>query len=87
MTESKQTILSDFKEFFYVFDKEDVKEVKKLEISIPFMRCDIKWGKNPSTQKELDLIEKKRSLKRWKQSIGYYSLYPEIYKFRFKDLK
>ncbi|MFW9879251.1 MAG: hypothetical protein ACFFG0_39740 [Candidatus Thorarchaeota archaeon] len=88
MTESKEIIFPDFKEFFYVFDKDAVREdQKKLKVSIPFAKYDVKEATIKSTKKDLDLIEKERALLRWKQSISYYRLYPEKYKFSFKDLK
>ena len=50
--------------------------------------------KEPTTKTEEDLvsleppdpIEKKRALKRWKQTFGYYSLHPEKFRFGLKDL-
>jgi len=35
---------------------------------------------------DLDLIDKKRALKRWKKSLDYYYLHPEKFKIGFKDL-
>ncbi|MFX1478159.1 MAG: hypothetical protein ACFFCI_08500 [Promethearchaeota archaeon] len=48
----------------------------------------------PSEEVKRDLVsldspdpkEKKRVLKRWKQTFGYYSLNPEKFKFGLKDL-
>ncbi|MFX1326575.1 MAG: hypothetical protein ACFE91_00325 [Promethearchaeota archaeon] len=40
-----------------------------------------------SAKKEVDLIEQKRALKRWKQSISHYYLHPEKYKFGLRNLK
>ncbi|MFX1569234.1 MAG: hypothetical protein ACFFCV_12790 [Promethearchaeota archaeon] len=34
-----------------------------------------------------DPIQMRRNVKRWKQSINYYLLHPEKFKFRLKDLK
>jgi hypothetical protein len=36
--------------------------------------------------KTIDVIEKKRSMKRWKKSTGYYSLKPNRFTFGLKDL-
>ncbi|MFX0104594.1 MAG: hypothetical protein ACFE75_03775 [Candidatus Hodarchaeota archaeon] len=64
------------KEFLYVFYKEEESKEPKIKPSqIPFV------------QKEVDLIEKKRELKRWKKSFGYYCLHPEKFKFGLRDLK
>lgn len=35
---------------------------------------------------EPDSIEKKRSIKRWKKSIGYYYLNPDRFAFGLRDL-
>ncbi|MFW9822501.1 MAG: hypothetical protein ACFFE4_06180 [Candidatus Thorarchaeota archaeon] len=41
----------------------------------------------PLTKDELDLIDRKRDLKRWKQSFGYYCLHPEKFRFGIRDFK
>jgi len=41
----------------------------------------------PVVKDESDLIEKKRTLRRWKQSFGYYCLYPEKFRFGLRDFK
>jgi hypothetical protein len=41
---------------------------------------------SPINTGELDLTEKKRSLRRWRQSFGYYCLNPEKFRFTFRDL-
>ena len=67
---------SGFEELYYVFNKqEDSKQEPKDEIS-----------KILFTSEENTLIDKKRALKRWKQSFGYYSLNTEKFKFGLKDL-
>jgi len=43
--------------------------------------------KSASTNNEVDVIEKKRALKRWKQSFSYYCLHPDKFRFGIKDLK
>ncbi|UCD02251.1 MAG: hypothetical protein JSV23_04320 [Promethearchaeota archaeon] len=64
------------KEFLYVFSKkEDKKEPKIIPSQTPFV------------QEEVDLIDKERELKRWKESFGYYCLNPEKFNFGLKDLK
>jgi len=67
---------SGLKELFYVFhNEEDLKQEPKEKTShIPF------------TKEGIDLIDKKRALKRWNQSFGYYSLNTEKFKFGLKDL-
>lgn len=37
-------------------------------------------------KKSIDYIEKKRSLKKWKKSFGYYCLNPHRFNFRLRDL-
>ncbi|NVM36821.1 MAG: hypothetical protein HWN81_14590 [Candidatus Lokiarchaeota archaeon] len=67
---------SGLKEFYYVFYKqEDSKQEPRDEIS-----------KIPFSNEKNTLIDKKRALKRWKQSFGYYSLNPERFNFTLKDL-
>jgi len=34
-----------------------------------------------------DPVQMRRNIKNWKQSIGYYILHPEKFKFGLKDLK
>ena len=34
-----------------------------------------------------DPIQMRRNVKRWKQTMGYYLLHPEKFKFGLKDLK
>lgn len=88
MTESKQNINSEFMEFFYVFQKEQPNvESIKISSSIPFTRIDTMRRKNVPINKELDTVEKKRALKRWKQSFGYYCHHPEKFRFGIKNLK
>ncbi|MFW9819969.1 MAG: hypothetical protein ACFFE5_10195 [Candidatus Thorarchaeota archaeon] len=78
----------EFKEFFYVFQKEQAKiESIKPSLNIPFMGIDMIRRKNISTNKEIDPIEKKRALKRWKQSFSYFSHHPEKFRFGIKNLK
>ncbi len=88
LTESEQKIVPDFKEFFYVFYKEEVKEEpKEMSSDIPFTGIDTLSRKNVSTNNEVDSIEKKRAIKRWKQSCSFYCFYPEKFRFGIKDLK
>ena len=88
MTESKQNEFFDFKDFFYIFHKEELEEEpKNVSIDIPFKRSEEKSRNNESTNDEVDLINKKRAIKRWKQSFGYYCLHPEKFKFGIKNLK
>jgi hypothetical protein len=41
----------------------------------------------PLTKDEPDLIDRKRELKRWKQSFSYYCLHPEKFRFGIRDFK
>ncbi|MFX0004283.1 MAG: hypothetical protein ACFE9C_08440 [Candidatus Hodarchaeota archaeon] len=88
MTESKEIIVPEYKEFLYVFHKEEIKDKPKVILSyIPFTNRKITSAKISTSKKEVDIIEKNRELKRWKQSFSYHSLHPEKFKFGFKDLK
>jgi len=40
----------------------------------------------PFTLKETNQVDKARLLKKWKQSEGYYYLYPEKFTFSLRDL-
>lgn len=76
MTESKDNMASGFEELYDVFNKpEDSKKEPKDEII-----------EIPGTSEENSLIDKKRVLKRWKKSFGYYSLNPEKFNFTLRDL-
>ncbi|MFW9827617.1 MAG: hypothetical protein ACFFEY_08500 [Candidatus Thorarchaeota archaeon] len=89
MTESKNIMIYDNKEFLYILNKkEKIKEdLKQEDAYIPFLRNDTLNIKSSPTKKEIDPIDKKRELKRWKKSFSYYCLHPEKFKFGFKDLK
>jgi hypothetical protein len=88
LTEVKQNINSEFMEFFYVFQKEETNvESIKTSSSIPFTRIDSMKRENAPINKEPDPVEKKRALKRWKQSFGYYCHHPEKFRFGIKNLK
>ncbi|MHA1985735.1 MAG: hypothetical protein ACW98D_03755 [Promethearchaeota archaeon] len=76
MTESRITITPDYKGVIYV----PLVEQKELESKIEFKIT-------PATKDEPDLIENKRTLKRWKRSFGYYCLHPEKFRFGLRDLK
>ncbi len=81
-------MIPNSKEFFYVFNEEEHIELgENINPNIPFIRNDIKGRKNSFVKTEIDLIAKKRGLKRWKQSLGYYNLHPEKFKFRLRNLK
>jgi len=56
--------------------KEDVKLEPKEKIIVA-----------PVVKDESDLIEKKRALRRWKQSFGYYYLHSEKFRFGLRDFK
>jgi len=55
--------------------KANIKEETKQEpIQIPIIK------------KEIDEIDKKRMINRWKMTEGYFYLHPEKFRFRNKDL-
>ena len=56
--------------------KEDIKLEQKEKITVV-----------PVIKDESYLIEKKRALRRWKQSFGYYCLLPEKFRFGLRDFK
>ena len=76
MTESKKILL-------YELETENLESIKEEVIKEP----KIQLKQKIPVEKEIDLIEKKRELKRWKRSFSYYCLHPEKFKFGFKDLK
>lgn len=79
MTESKYKMAPGFEELYCIFnEQEDSTQELKDEI--------IKIIKTPITSEKNSLIDKKRALKRWKQSFGYHSLNPEKFKFSLRDL-
>jgi hypothetical protein len=68
--------VSDFKE-----------SEEEFSSSIPAAIDEIECKKSLTIKKEVDPRAKKRALKRWKQSYGYYYLYPEKFKFGLRNLK
>ena len=75
LTESKNKINFEFEQPLIETLKENNREEPKKEsVQTKF------------TKKESNDIEKKRSLKRWKQSEGYFYLHPDKFRFSFKDL-
>jgi hypothetical protein len=71
-----------------VFIKEEIEQKPKITSRlIPFIDREVEKTTTSSNKKEIDKIEKIRAIKRWKQSLGYYSLHPGKFKFRFKDFK
>ena len=77
MTESEKVMAPGLREFFYVFYKEEDMKNDSIEepVQIPFI------------PEYIDLIEKKRGIKRWKESFSYYCFHPEKFRFGLKDLK
>lgn len=76
MTVSKKVILPLLKEFpKYIIVEEIKKETEERVKQIPMK------------EKEVDLIQKRRDDKKWKNSMGYFLLNQEKHVFRFKDLK
>jgi len=76
MTVSKKVILPLLKEFpKYIIVEEIKKETEERVKQIPMK------------EKEVDLIQKRRDDKKWKNSMGYYLLNPKKHAFSFKDLK
>ena len=76
MTETKDNMESGFEELYCIFNEEE--EDSKLEPKDEIIEIPITIEKS--------LINKKRALKRWKQSFGYYSLNPEKFKFTLRNL-
>ncbi len=72
----KTGIISKNEEDDKYYIEEDLKLEPKEKITIA-----------PVVKDESDLIEKKRALRRWKQSFGNYCLYPEKFRFGLRDLK
>jgi len=40
-----------------------------------------------TSETDKDLVQMRRNMKRWKQTMGYYLLHPEKFKFGLKELK
>jgi len=72
----KAGIISKNEDDSNYYIKEDVKLEPKEKITVALVIKD-----------ESDLIEKKRALRRWKQSFCYYCLYPEKFRFGIRDFK
>jgi len=66
-------ILKDFPKYKVL---DEVKERAKKEVDL-FTTLD-------TVQ---DPVQKQRNIKNWKQTMGYYLLHPEKFKFGLKDLK
>ena len=77
MTESKNVIVNDLKGYLYEAFKTDIEqESAVIYKEITAIKKDI----------ESDLIDKKRAEKRWRQTLNYYYLHPEKFRFGIKDL-
>ncbi|MFX1503190.1 MAG: hypothetical protein ACFFDH_19675 [Promethearchaeota archaeon] len=63
-----------------------MEEPQKPEEYIPFRKLDEEKVESRILKTAVDLIKKKRELN-WRQSLSYYCLHPEKFKFGFKDLK
>lgn len=77
LTESKERITIDLKEFLHETFKTERKQEPKTVYTYQSINRD---------DKSLDLIEKKRAMEKWKNSLNYYCLRPENLKFEFRDL-
>ena len=76
MTVSKKVIVPLLKEFpKYIIVEEIKKETEEKVKQIPVK------------EKEVDLIQKRRDDRKWKNSMGYFLLNPKKHSFSFKDLK
>lgn len=75
LTESKKGIEPDFIEFSYKPYVDEFKQELKKKIDF-----------SPPIKEESGLIDKKRALKRWKQSFGYYSMNHKKFIFGLRDL-
>jgi hypothetical protein len=69
-------ITSDFKGVIYIPCEEKIELKPKVVIRKPSI-----------TRNKPDLVESKRSKKKWKKSFGYYCLHPEKFRFSLRDLK
>ena len=78
MTESKELIVYDLKEYLHELFKGETEEKPKEELKKIY---------SPKDSYIPDAIDKARSLRRWKQSFGYYSLDPNKFRFGLRDLK
>jgi hypothetical protein len=78
VTVSKELIVYDLKEYLHDLFKGETEEKPKEE---PKKIYSIKDNDIP------DAIDKARSLRRWKQSFGCYSLDPNKFRFSLRDLK
>ncbi len=75
MTESKNIIIFELEQSLSQTLKENLEEKSEPDaIKIPFIK------------RESKQIEKKRMLKKWKESEGYYYLNPEKFQFSLKNL-
>ena len=75
MTESKNEIIFEIEQSLSKNLTENLKQETKQEpIQIPFIK------------KESNEIEKKRIIRRWKKTEGYFYLHPDKFRFGFKDL-
>jgi len=75
LTESKNIIIFELDQTLSQALKGNIKEETKQEpIQIPFII------------KESNEIDKKRMIKRWKMTEGYFYLHPEKFRFSNRDL-
>lgn len=76
MTTAEEEIILTLKEFPKYKILEEVKEKIEREIETIVIK-----------KETVDPIDKKREIKKWKQTIGYYLLNPHKFKFGLKDFK
>ena len=76
MTAIKEKIIPILKEFpkYEILDKIEKEWKKEVKLVTTIERV-------------FDPIQKRRDEKMWKQTMGYYLLHPEKFKFGLKDLK
>ncbi len=74
MTTAEEEIILTLKELPKYKTIEEVKEKKETE-------------KVVIKKETVDPIDKKREIKRWKQTLGYYLLNPHKFKFGIRDFK
>ncbi|MFX1320209.1 MAG: hypothetical protein ACFFAQ_01065 [Promethearchaeota archaeon] len=75
MTEVKKQISYEFEEILSETKNDEIKRDLINQLSQIYTIPD-----------DLDIIDKRRALKRWEKSLDYYYLHPEKFKFGFKDL-
>jgi len=72
----KKQIIPMFKEFPKYKILDEIKEKVKREVNF-----------FTTLEMDSDPVQMRRNEKKWKQTMGYYLIHPEKFKFGIKDLK